>query len=74
LGFRGALQDNVSGESMESVWRDFSYGLRLFAKKPGLTAVAAFTLALGMGITLLASYIPARRTTRIDPMVALREE
>jgi ABC-type antimicrobial peptide transport system permease subunit len=34
-------------------------------------AVVAFVLAL---ITMAASYIPARRTLRVDPLLALRQE
>ena len=44
----------------------------------GLTPQDPMTIALSvvvlLGITALAGYIPARRATRVDPMVALRYE
>jgi putative ABC transport system permease protein len=38
---------------------------------PATFAVVAFVLAL---IATVASYIPARRALRVDPLVALRNE
>jgi len=45
------------------------YGVR--AGDPGTLAVVAALLAAA---GLLASYLPARKATRVDPMMALREE
>src|ERR1043166_10026175 len=37
--------------AMTSLWLDVRYAFRMMAKAPGLTAVLAITLALGIGAT-----------------------
>ena len=39
------------GPFLQTLWHDARFSLRVFAAKPGLTAVAVLTLALGIAIS-----------------------
>jgi putative ABC transport system permease protein len=46
----------------------------LFGVKPTDPATYVMVIGIVLAAALLASYIPARRAMRVDPMVALRYE
>jgi putative ABC transport system permease protein len=57
-----------------SVWTSRLLADLLFQVEPGDPAVTAAIVTLLAGVGLAASWIPARRASALDPVVALREE
>jgi len=49
-------------------------GSLLFELKPGDPATLIGAVGVTLAVALIAAYFPARRATRIDPLMALRAE
>jgi predicted lysophospholipase L1 biosynthesis ABC-type transport system permease subunit len=57
-----------------ALWATRAAEKMLFGLKPNDPATFAGAIALLAAVALLASYIPARRAARVEPMQALRED
>jgi predicted permease len=68
LGFMGAV---VVAKMLSSLTSIFADSFNVATNDPRLIAGAPLLLA---GLAMLACYLPARRSTKIDPLKALREE
>jgi putative ABC transport system permease protein len=69
VGVTGAILGCLCATASSRLIESYLYGFP--ARQPGLFAAAGLAFAL---IVTLASYMPARRAMRVDPIVALRAE
>jgi putative ABC transport system permease protein len=68
------LAAGIAAGLLGSIWVTRLVQRLLFGVKPGDPWALALAVAALVWIALVASYVPARRAMRVDPMVALRYE
>ena len=64
----------VAAGSVAALYLSQTMEKMLFSVTPTDPVTFAAVAALLVGVALVASYLPARRATRVDPIVALRAE
>jgi len=64
----GVVVGLILSASSASVMASLLYGVR--PHDPAVFLIVPFLL---FGIAVLASYLPARRATKVDPLIALRD-
>lgn len=69
LAAMGVLAGVATGMALSRLLTNFLFGVRV--ADPGALAAAVLLLA---AVAAAASYVPGRRATRVDPMIALRFE
>jgi len=69
MALLGIMIGAAAGIAVTRLMRDLLFGVG--AGDPTTFAAVALLIA---AVTMLASYLPARRATKIDPIVALRHE
>ena len=61
------------GRTLEAIWQDLRYGIRMLLKYPSFTCVAVLTLALGIGANTALFHLLDAVRLRMLPVKALQE-